>query len=203
MNTIVKTEGMLNAFDPNALALIKSCGIAFCGAQDEADEAVTTYQRLLGLTPSWDCFEMARITWLEGIVEDVESKGRTISQDALNHRWADFIKKVGISKPKKMDNADSVKKAEKRAEQKAKEEAMFANMTMDDLTAKVDELLKKHTKANLKEAGKYQDRIEKLRKEENKEEEAQKAQLVKDLTAWAKDQSYLELYTLCENLGVI
>jgi phenylpyruvate tautomerase PptA (4-oxalocrotonate tautomerase family) len=42
-----------------------------------------------------------------------------------------------------------------------------------------------------------------MRKEENKEEAEQKAQLVKDLTAWAKDQSYLDLYTLCENLGVI
>jgi hypothetical protein len=203
MKTIIKTEGMLQAFDPNALALIKSCGIAFCGAQDEADEAVVTYQRLLGLTPSWDCFEMARITWLEGIVEEVESKGRTISEDALNHRWADFAKKVGVSKPKKTDNPESVKKAEKRAEQKAKEDAMFANMTVEDLQNKASELLKAPTLAKMKEATKIQSRIDKMRKEENKEETEQKAQLVKDLTAWAKDQSYLELYTLCENLGVI
>jgi len=203
MATVIKTEGMLNAFDPNALALIKSCGIAFCGAQDEAEEAVVTYQRILGLTPSWDCFEMARLTWHEGIIEDVESKGRTITDNALNVRWNDFIKKVGVSKPPKTDNPESVKKAEKRAEAKAKEDAMFANMTVEDLTEKVDSLLKNHTKKNIAEAGKIQTRIDKMRKEDDKETEAQKAQLVKDLTAWAKDQSYLDLYTLCENLGVI
>ena len=203
MATIIKTEGMLNAFEPSALALIKSCGIAFCGAQDEADEAVVTYQRLLGLTPSWDCFEMARITWLEGISESVEAQGRTISDDALHHRWAEFIKKVGVSKPKKMDNADSVKKAEKRAEQKAKEEAMFANMTVEDLEQKSKELLKAPTLAKMKEATKIQKRIDSIRKDENKEEDAQRLQLIKDLNAWAKDQSYNDLYNLCENLGVI
>lgn len=203
MKTVIKTEGMLQAFDPNALALIKSCGIAFCGAQDEADEAVTTYQRLLGLTPSWDCFEMARITWHEGIVESVEAQGRTISEDALNHRWADFIKKVGVSKPKKMDNPDSVKKAEKRAEAKAKEEAMFANMTVEDLENKAQELLKAPTLAKMKEATKIQKRIDTIRKEENKEEDAQRLQLIKDLNAWAKELSYLELHTYCTQLGVI
>jgi hypothetical protein len=202
LKNVIKTEAMLSAFDQNVLALIKSCGIAFCGAQDEADEAVETYQRLLGLNPSYAEYHMARLTWREGIIEDQASKGKEITDNALNVRWNGFIKKAGIPIPKS-DDAESIKKANQRAEQKAKEEAMFANMTTDDLTAKVDQLLKNHTKANLKEAGKYQDRIEKLRKEENKEEDAQKAQLVKDLTAWAKDQSYLELYTLCENLGVI
>jgi hypothetical protein len=205
MATIIKTEGMLNAFEPSALALIKSCGIAFCGAQDEAEEAVVTYQRLLGLTPSWDVFEMARLTWHEGIIEDIESKGRTITDNALNVRWNDFIKKVGVPKPAKKDNPDSVKKAVKRAEAKAKEEAMFANMTVADLEQKVDKLLTapNKTKSTLLEAGKLQSRIDAIRKEENKEEEAQRLQLVKDLTAWAKDQSYNDLYTLCENIGVI
>ena len=203
MKTVIKTEGMLNAFDPSALALIKSCSIAFCGAQEEAEEAVLTYQRLLGLTPSWDCFEMARLTWHEGIIEDVESKGRTITENALNVRWNDFIKKVGVSKPAKMDNPDSVKKAEQRAEAKAKEEAMFANMTVEDLTQKVDTLLVAPTKAKLKEAGKLQSRREKLRAEDNKEENAQRLQLIKDLNAWAKDLSYLELHTYCTQLGVI
>jgi hypothetical protein len=42
-----------------------------------------------------------------------------------------------------------------------------------------------------------------MRREDDKETEAQKAQLVKDLTAWAKDQSYFDLYSHCVNLGVV
>ena len=202
MKTIIKTEAMLNAFEPSVLASIKSCGIAYCGAQEEADQAVETYQRLLGLTPTFPEYHMARLTWREGIVESLAELGKEITDNALNVRWNAFIKKAGIPIPKS-DDADSVKKAEKRAEQKAKEDAVFAHMTVEDLEVKAKELLKAPTLAKMKEATKIQSRIDKMRKEDNKEEAEQKAQLVKDLTAWAKDQSYNDLYTLCENIGVI
>ena len=193
---------MLNAFEPSVLASIKSCGIAYCGAQEEADQAVETYQRLLGLTPTFPEYHMARLTWREGIVESLAELGKEITDNALNVRWNAFIKKAGIPIPKS-DDADSVKKAEKRAEQKAKEDAVFAHMTVEDLEVKAKELLKAPTLAKMKEATKIQSRIDKMRKEDNKEEAEHKAQLVKDLTAWAKDQSYNDLYTLCENIGVI
>lgn len=193
---------MLNAFEPSVLASIKSCGIAFCGAQDEADQAVETYQRLLGLTPTFPEYHMARLTWREGIIESLAELGKETNDNALNVRWNAFIKKAGIPIPKS-DDAESVKKAEKRAEQKAKEDAVFAHMTVEDLEVKAKDLLKAPTLAKMKEATKIQSRIDKMRKEDNKEEAEQKAQLVKDLTAWAKDQSYNDLYTLCENIGVI
>jgi hypothetical protein len=202
MKTIIKTEQMLNAFEPSALALIKSCGIAYCGAQDEADQAVETYQRLLGLNPTYAEYHMARLTWREGIVEAQAELGKEITDNALNVRWNAFIKKAGIPIPSS-DDPDSKKRAEKRAENQAKEEAMFANLTVDDLTEKVNSLLKNHTKKNIAEAGKIQTRIDKMRREDDKETEAQKAQLVKDLTAWAKDQSYFDLYSHCVNLGVV
>lgn len=193
---------MLNAFEPSVLASIKSCGIAFCGAQDEADQAVETYQRLLGLNPTYAEYHMARLTWHEGIVEAQAEIGKEITDNALNVRWNAFIKKAGIPIPSS-DDPDSKKRAEKRAEAQAKEEALFANMTVEDLENKVGSLLKNHTKKNIAEAGKIQTRIEKMRREDDKETEAQKAQLVKDLTAWAKEQSYIDLYTMCENMGVI
>ena len=202
MKTIIKTEQMLNAFEPSVLASIKSCGIAFCGAQDEADQAVETYQRLLGLNPTYAEYHMARLTWHEGIVEAQAELGKVITDNALNVRWNSFIKKAGIPIPSS-DDPDSIKKAEKRAENQAKEEAMYANLTVEDLTDKVNSLLKNHTKKNIAEAGKIQTRIDKMRREDDKETEAQKAQLVKDLTAWAKDQSYIDLYSHCVNLGVV
>ena len=198
MKTVIKTEAMLSAFDENQTASIKASAVNFFESTESAEEAVLTYQRIIGLNPSYAQYEMGRLLFQEAILEVKPD----ITENALNVRWNTFSKKLGIDKPKS-DDADSKKKAEKRAETKAKEDAVFANMTVEDLTDKVNDLLKNHTKKNIAEAGKIQTRIEKMRAEENKEEAEAKAQLVKDLTAWAKDQSYIELYTLCENLGVI
>lgn len=198
MKTTIKTEAMLSAFDENQTASIKASAVNFFESTESAEEAVLTYQRIIGLNPTYPQYEMGRLLFREAILEVKPD----ITDNALNVRWNTFSKKLGIDKPSS-DEADSKKKAEKRAEAKAKEEAMFANMTVEDMIEKVNSLLKNHTKKNIAEAGKIQTRIEKMRAEENKEEADQKAQLVKDLTAWAKDQSYLELYTLCENLGVI
>jgi len=198
MKTIIKTEAMLSAFDENQTASIKASAVNFFESTESAEEAVLTYQRIIGLNPTYAQYEMGRLLFQEAILEAKPD----ITENALNVRWNTFSKKLGIDKPKS-DDADSAKKAQKRAEAKAKEDAMFANMTVEDLTEKVQSLLKNHTKKNIGEAIKVQNRIDKMRKEDDKETEAQKAQLVKDLTAWAKDQSYLDLYTLCENLGVI
>ena len=198
MKTIIKTEAMLSAFDEQQTASIKASAVNFFESTESAEEAVLTYQRIIGLNPSYASYEMGRLLFQEAILEVKPD----ITENALNVRWNTFSKKLGIDKPKS-DDADAIQKAKKRAENLAKEEAMFANMTVEDLTEKVDSLLKNHTKKNIAEAGKIQTRIDKMRREDDKETEAQKAQLVKDLTAWAKDQSYIDLYTLCENLGVI
>jgi hypothetical protein len=198
MKTIIKTEAMLSAFDEQQTASIKASAVNFFESTESAEEAVLTYQRIIGLNPSYASYEMGRLLFQEAILEVKPD----ITENALNVRWNTFSKKLGIDKPKS-DDADAIQKAKKRAENLAKEEAMFANMTIEDLTEKVDSLLKNHTKKNIAEAGKIQTRIDKMRKNDDKETEAQKAQLVKDLTAWAKDQSYIDLYTLCENMGVI
>jgi len=198
MKTVIKTEAMLSAFDEQQTASIKASAVNFFESTESAEEAVLTYQRIIGLNPSYASYEMGRLLFQEAILEVKPD----ITENALNVRWNTFSKKLGIDKPKS-DDADSKKKAEKRAENLAKEEAMFANMTVEDLTEKVNSLLKNHTKKNIAEAGKIQTRIEKMRREDDKETEAQKAQLVKDLTAWAKDQSYFDLYSHCVNLGVV
>jgi hypothetical protein len=198
MKTVIKTEAMLSAFDEQQTASIKASAVNFFESTESAEEAVLTYQRIIGLNPSYASYEMGRLLFQEAILEVKPD----ITENALNVRWNTFSKKLGIDKPKS-DDADSVKKAEKRAEAKAKEDAVFANMTVEDLTDKVNDLLKNHTKKNIAEAGKIQTRIEKMRAEENKEEEAQRLQLIKDLNAWAKDLSYLDLHTYCTQLGII
>jgi hypothetical protein len=198
MKTIIKTEAMLSAFDEQQTASIKASAVNFFESTESAEEAVLTYQRIIGLNPSYASYEMGRLLFQEAILEVKPD----ITENALNVRWNTFSKKLGIDKPKS-DDADAIQKAKKRAENLAKEEALFANMTVEDLENKVGSLLKNHTKKNIAEAGKIQTRIEKMRREDDKETEAQKAQLVKDLTAWAKEQSYIDLYTMCENMGVI
>jgi hypothetical protein len=198
MKTVIKTEAMLSAFDENQTASIKASAVNFFESTESAEEAVLTYQRIIGLNPSYAQYEMGRLLFQEAILEVKPD----ITENALNVRWNTFSKKLGIDKPKS-DDADSIKKAQKRAENKAKEDAVFAHMTVEDLEDKAKDLLKAPTLAKMKEATKIQKRIDSIRKEDEKETEAQKAQLVKDLTAWAKEQSYLDLHTLCENLGVI
>jgi hypothetical protein len=198
MKTVIKTEAMLSAFDENQTASIKASAVNFFESTESAEEAVLTYQRIIGLNPSYAQYEMGRLLFQEAILEVKPD----ITENALNVRWNTFSKKLGIDKPKSND-ADSIKKAEKRAEAKAKEDALFAHMTVEDLENKAKDLLKAPTLAKMKEATKIQKRIDSIRKDENKEEAEAKAQLVKDLTAWAKEQSYLELYTICENMGVI
>lgn len=203
MATIVKTQEMLEAFGEQEIAVIKSSAVAFFDSVESAEKAVESYQRLLGLTPSWFAYEMARLTWREGITEAVEQSGKSITDNALNVRWNVFSKKLGIDKPAKTDSADAVRKAEKRAEEKAKQAEQFAGMSVEDLKEKAKELLKTPTLAKIDEAKKYTKQAELLYKEQNKEEQEQKANLVKSVTAWAKEQSYIELYTFCENYQII
>ena len=134
MATIVKTQEMLEAFGEQEIAVIKSSAVAFFDSVESAEKAVESYQRLLGLTPSWFAYEMARLTWREGIIEAVEQSGKSITDNALNVRWNVFSKKLGIDKPAKTDSADAVRKAEKRAEEKAKQAEQFAGMSVEDFS---------------------------------------------------------------------
>jgi len=198
MKTVIKTEAMLSAFDENQTASIKASAVNFFESTESAEEAVLTYQRIIGLNPSYAQYEMGRLLFQEAILEVKPD----ITENALNVRWNTFSKKLGIDKPKSND-ADSIKKAEKRAEQKAKEDALFAHMTVEDLENKAKDLLKAPTLAKMKEATKIQKRIDSIRKEDEKETEAQRLQLIKDLNAWAKDLSYFDLHTYCTQLGII
>ena len=142
---------------------------------------------------------MGRLLFIEAISEAKPD----ITDNALNVRWNTFSKKLGIDKPKKTESADAVRKANERALAKEKQQAEFAGMTIDELKHEAKNLLSNPTLKNIEQAKKYTKQAEMLYKEANKEEAEQKAQLVKDLTAWAKDQSYLDLYTICENMGII
>ena len=199
MKTTIKTQEMLYAFDEQQTASIKASAVNFFESTESADEAVLTYQRIIGLKPTFDQYEMGRLLFIEAITEVKPD----ITENALNVRWNSFSKKLGIDKPKKTESADAVRKAQKRAEDKAKQEAEFKGMTIEELKHEAKNLLSNPTLKNIEQAKKYTKQAEMLYKEANKEEQEQKAQLVKDLTAWAKDRSYCELYDFCVNVGVI
>jgi hypothetical protein len=199
MKTVIKTQEMIYAFDEQQTASIKASAINFFESEESAENAVLTYQRIIGLKPTFDQYEMGRLLFLEAITEVKPD----ITDNALNVRWNTFSKKLGIDKPKKTDSADAVRKANERALAKEKQQEEFKGMTIEELKHEAKNLLSNPTLKNIEQAKKYTKQAELLYKEANKEEQEQKAQLVKDLTAWAKDQSYLDLYTICENMGVI
>ena len=116
MKTIIKTQEMLYAFDEQQTASIKASAVNFFESTESADEAVLTYQRIIGLNPTFDQYEMGRLLFIEAITEVKPD----ITENALNVRWNSFSKKLGIDKPKKTESADAVRKANERALAKEK-----------------------------------------------------------------------------------
>jgi hypothetical protein len=115
---------------------------------------------------SYDLWTEGAEAWKEGYAEakGCDPKDNKVSV-AFNSFTDDLRDLYSITKPAKTDNPDSVKKAEKRAEAKAKLEKM-KEQPMEELLAMVDTLLKNHTKKNIAEAGKIQTIIEAKRKDE-------------------------------------
>jgi flagellar motility protein MotE (MotC chaperone) len=132
---------------------------------------------------SYDLWTEGSEAWKEGYAQakGCDPKDNKVSV-AFNAFTSDLKTQYDIVKPAKTDNADSVKKAEKRAEAKAKLEKM-KEQPMEELLSMVDTLLKNHTKKNIAEAGKIQGIIEAKRKDDL----ADVLEEIKDLQKEAKD----------------
>jgi hypothetical protein len=145
-----------------------SIGSACADIDGQRDEALLSFYNQVQVDGdvSYDLWTEGAEAWKEGYAQakGCDPKDNKVSV-AFNAFTSDLKTQYDIVKPPKMDNADSVKKAEKRAEAKAKLEKM-KEQPMEELLAMVDTLLKNHTKKNIAEAGKIQSVIEAKRKDE-------------------------------------
>jgi hypothetical protein len=145
-----------------------SIGSACADIDGQRDEALLSFynQVLVDGDVNYDLWTEGSEAWKVGYAE---AKGCDASDNKVSVAWngftTDLKTQYDITKPAKTDNADSVKKAQKRAEAKAKMEKM-KEQPMEELLAMVDTLLKNHTKKNIAEAGKIQSIIEAKRKDE-------------------------------------
>ena len=145
-----------------------SIGSACADIDGQRDEALLSFYNQVQVDGdiSYDLWTEGSEAWKQGYAE---AKGCDPKDNKVSVAWngftSDLKTQYDIVKPAKTDNADSVKKAEKRAEAKAKMEKM-KEQPMEELQAMVDALLKNHTKKNIAEAGKIQGIIEAKRKDD-------------------------------------
>ena len=183
---VVKTAEMLSQFDEQETAKLISSTIAFAESEDSSEQAVATFASIIGLKPTFARYEMGRLTFVETL------EGQGLSQNAIEQRSSRFFRKLGIDKPTS-DNPESVRKAQARAEQKAKQRATFENQTDEDLHSKVQALLAKPTLASLKQVTALTKEIETRKKDESKADEESHKELLKSVTEHIKALSYSEL----------
>lgn len=196
MKSVVKTAEMLNQFSETEVAKLTSAAIAYHEAGIESGNAVKTFQIILGVAPSFERYEMGRITFIESL------EGEGLSEDASNKRWERLRKEMGLTSIPKSTNPDSVKKAEQRAVAKEKQRAEFAGKTDNELKAEIRNLTANATLKNLDKAKQIQKEVELRFKEETKGEEEYRKDLVKAITEWAKEQSTDTLLTFATNHGL-
>ena len=182
-----------------------SIGSACADIDGQRDEALLSFYNQVqdDGDVSYDLWTEGAEAWKEGYAQakGCDPKDNKVSV-AFNAFTSDLKTQYDIVKPAKTDNADSVKKAEKRAEAKAKLEKM-KEQPMEELLSMVDTLLKNHTKKNIAEAGKIQGIIEAKRKDdmaEVLEEIKAKQNEIKKLVGDIHDHRVLDS-VLCILLG--
>jgi hypothetical protein len=196
MQQTIKTAEMLNQFSESETASLISASIAYHEAGIESGNAVKTFQTILTATPSFERYEMARITFIESL------EGEGLSEDASNKRWERLRKEMGLTAIPKSTNPDSVKKAEQRAIAKEKQRAEFAGKTDHELKEEIRNLTANATLKNLDKAKQIQKEVELRFKDQTKGEEEYRKDLVKAITEWAKEQSTNDLATFALNQGL-
>jgi len=192
----IKTAEMLTQFDDAQTASLISASIAYHEAGIESGNAVRTFQTILTATPTFERYEMGRIIFIESL------EGEGLSEDASNKRWERLRKEMGLNAIPKSTNPDSVRKAEQRAEAKAKQRSEFVGKTDAELKEQIRNLTANATLKNLDKAKQIQKEVELRFKEETKGEEEYRKDLVKAITEWAKEQSTNDLATFALNQGL-
>ena len=184
-----KTEIALvveNQLDPAKVAGFQSCGNAFADSEITADSSIYNHVRLLGDNPSFEDWETGRVEWSKGYSA---SKGYKLDDDATVKAWSRFASRIeknfGMTKPKKTDNKDSVKKAESR--EKAKETLdSLKEKSFEELNEEITALLAKPSLDNVKKTQPLLKAIEEKRKDLAKDNMEAIKQYQKEITALIK-----------------
>jgi hypothetical protein len=161
----MSVENTVIQLDPALQAGFESCGSAFADSELTADESILSHAKLLTESPSFGLWEAGRIAWCKGYSA---GKQYAIDSDATVKAWSRFAgrleKTYGLTKPKKTDNLDSVKKAETREKAKSTIEDLKAK-SYEDLQAEVSMLLAKPTLENVSKSKPFLKAIEEKRKD--------------------------------------
>ena len=165
---ITKTAEMLAQFDEQEKARLVSATLAMDSGEDEVTEAIATIARELGSKPSWARYSMGRLVF----VETLEAQGKT--EDAIKSKWKRVCRESAMTIPESDDP-----EAKRKAEQRAKALAVFANTSTPEIQAEMANLLSNPTLKNIDEAKKLGKELERRSKEAQKDTKSELAEVRK------------------------
>jgi len=169
--TVVKTADMLAQFDEQENAQLVSATLAMDEGEDTIAEAIATIALVLGTKPSWARYSMGRIVFWETL----QNQGKT--EDAIKSKWQRVRKESGIVIPESDDP-----EAKRKAEQRAKARAIYAEKSDNDLQAEMAQLLTGYpTIAKLDSAKKISKELATRQKELGKDTKAELVALRKQV----------------------
>jgi hypothetical protein len=160
--TVVKTAEMLSQFDEHENAQLVSATLAMDEGEDAIAEAISTIAVVLGTKPTWARYSMGRIVFWETL----QNAGK--SEDAIKSKWKRVCKDSAITIPES-DEPD----AKRKAEQRAKARAVFAEKSDTQLKAEMAQLLANPTIAKLDSAKKISKELEARQKALGKDAKAE------------------------------
>jgi hypothetical protein len=165
---IIKTAEMLAQFDEQEKARLVSATLAMDSGEDEVTEAIATIARELGSKPSWARYSMGRLVF----VETLEAQGKT--EDAIKSKWKRVCRESAMTIPESDDP-----EAKRKAEQRAKALAVFANTSTPEIQAEMANLLSNPTLKNIDEAKKLGKELDRRSKEAQKDTKSELAEVRK------------------------
>jgi hypothetical protein len=172
MKSVIKTAEMLVQFDDQEDAQLVSATLALDEGEDTVAEAIATIALVLGTNPTWARYEMGRIR----IFETLENAGKT--EDAIKQKWLRIRRETGMVIPESDDP-----EAKRKAEQRAKARAVFAEKSNEDLQAEMAQLLANPTIAKLESAKKISKEIATRQKDLGKNAKSELVELRKQVKA--------------------
>jgi len=165
---IIKTAEMLAQFDEQEKASLVSATLAMDSGEAEVAEAIATIARKLGSKPSWARYSMGRLVF----VETLEAQGKT--EDAIKSKWKRVCRESAMTIPESDDP-----EAKRKAEQRAKALAVFANTSTPEIQAEMANLLSNPTLKNIDQAKKLGKELERRSKEAQKDTKSELAEVRK------------------------
>jgi hypothetical protein len=170
MKSVIKTAEMLVQFDEQEDAQLVSATLALDEGEDTVAEAIATIALVLGTNPTWARYEMGRIR----IFETLENAGKT--EDAIKQKWLRIRRETGMVIPESDDP-----QAKRKAEQRAKARAVFAEKSNNDLQTEMAQLLANPTIAKLESAKKISKELATRQKDLGKNAKSELVELRKQV----------------------